>query len=114
MPAAKTRKVAKKKPRSVLDGFPVKAALVVVGVVGLTALGILLFGPRRFRDEIVGPLRAVTYTPLAAAVAPQAERVWDETRRWRDRVGRILESVNTDEVREMVGERLKQWVERLR
>jgi hypothetical protein len=83
-------------------------------VIGLAALGIALFGPRRFRDEIIKPIGALTYEPLAAAVAPQADRAWAETRAWRDRVGRILESINTADVRDQVAARLANWVERFR
>jgi hypothetical protein len=127
MPPTKSRKAAKKAPsraaastrgaqrsRSIVGGFPIRTAFVVVGVLGLAALGISLFGPRRFRDEVIRPIGAATYVPLAAAVAPQADRVWEETRAWRDRVGRILESINTEEVRELVAGRLSQWIERFR
>jgi hypothetical protein len=101
-------------PRSSLTAFPLRAAFVVVGVVGLAALGIALLGPRRIRDEIIRPIAEVTYAPVAAAVGPQADRAWAETRAWRDRVGRILDSINTSEVREMVASRLAQWIERFR
>lgn len=93
---------------------PLRAAFVVVGVVGLAALGVALFGPRRIRDEIIRPISSATYMPIAAAVAPQADRVWAETRAWRDRVGRVLDSVNTSEVRELVADRLAQWIDRIR
>jgi hypothetical protein len=124
MAARKTRKSAKRvsakdavAPRSsrlIADALPLRTIFVVVGVVGLAALGVALFGPRRFRDEIVRPISAATFVPLAAAVTPQADRVWAETRPWRDRVARILASINTDEVRERVAEQLKEWVDRFR
>lgn len=127
MPPKKTAKVAPRraskaatsgrraeKARSLVDGFPIRTAFVVVGVLGLAAIGISLFGPRRFRDEVIRPIGAATYVPIAAAVAPQADRVWEETRAWRDRVGRILESINTEEVRELVARRLSQWIDRFR
>jgi hypothetical protein len=99
---------------SLLAEFPVRTLFVVAGVIGLAALGIALFGPRRFRDEIIKPIGALTYEPLAAAVAPQADRAWAETRAWRDRVGRILESINTADVRDQVAARLANWVDRFR
>jgi hypothetical protein len=99
---------------SLLAEFPVRTLFVAAGVIGLAALGIALFGPRRFRDEIIKPIGALTYEPLAAAVAPQADRAWAETRAWRDRVGRILESINTADVRDQVAARLANWVERFR
>ena len=65
-------------------------------------------------EEIVRPLSAATFVPIAAAVAPQADRMWEETRPWRDRVARILASINTDEVREHLAEQLKDWIDRFR
>ena len=118
MAAVRARKTARKTPaRSAISAFlrsPLRTAFVVVGVVGLAALGVALFGPRRFRDDVIRPITSATYVPIAAAVAPQADRVWAETRAWRDRVGRILESINTSEVRDLVAGRLAQWVERFR
>ena len=104
----------RKAPRSLIDTLPIRTIAVVVGVAGLAAVGIALFGTRRFQDEIVGPLTAATLVPLSAAVAPQADRVWAETRPWRDHVGRMLSSINTEEVREAIAERLSHWLDRFR
>ena len=118
MAAVKAHKTARKTParstRSMLARFPLRTAFVVVGVVGLAALGVALLGPRRLRDDVIRPISSATYVQIAAAVAPQADRVWAETRAWRDRVGRILESINTAEVRDLVAGRLAQWIERFR
>ena len=115
MPAAKTRKTTKRTAtRSRSSASPLRMAFVVVGVVGLAALGVALLGPRRFRDEVIRPISSAAYVPIAAAVAPQADRVWADTRAWRDRVGGILESINTAEVRDLVAARLAQWIERFR
>lgn len=110
--AARSR--SKKAPRSLIQALPIRTIFVVAGMAGLAALAVAAFGSRRFRDEIVRPIGAATYVPLAAAVAPQADRVWAETRPWRDHVARIFTSINTDEVREMVAERLTHWVDRFR
>src|SRR5471032_751143 len=119
MPTRKARKsvrtassrgaVTNRRKHGLLDALPIRTVFVVVGVVGLAALGVALFGPRRFRDEIIRPISAATFVPLTAAVSPQADRVWAETRHWRDRVGRVLASINTDEVREHLAEQLKDW-----
>ena len=118
MAAVRVRKTARKTPAkgaiSPLARFPLRTAFVVVGVVGLASLGVALFGPRRLRDDFIRPITSATYVPIAAAVAPQADRVWAETRAWRDRVGHILESINTAEVRDLVAGRLAQWIERFR
>ena len=100
-------------PKSLFAAAPVRTIAIVIGVAGLAALGIALFGPRRFRDEVVHPLSAATLLPLAAAVAPQADRVWAETRPWRNQVARVLSSINTEEVRDLIAQRLSKWVERL-
>ncbi|MBL6936416.1 MAG: hypothetical protein ISS15_12820 [Alphaproteobacteria bacterium] len=101
-------------PPSLLRSPGFKIGLVVVGITGLAALGVALFGARRFNDEILKPVSAATLLPLAAAAAPQAERAWAETRPWRDYVARVLSSVNTAEVREQVAERLAHWIDRFR
>ncbi|HJW40432.1 MAG TPA: hypothetical protein VJ476_04285 [Rhizomicrobium sp.] len=100
--------------KSWLDGVPVRSIAVMVGVAGLAALVVSLLGPRRLRDDFVRPISAATLMPLAAAVGPQADQVWAQTRPWRDRVGRILSSINTDEVRDLIAERLSNWVDRIR
>ncbi|HXC54023.1 MAG TPA: hypothetical protein VNU97_01890 [Rhizomicrobium sp.] len=104
----------RKAPRSLLSALPVRTMIVVAGIAGLAALGVALLGTRRFQDEIVTPLRAATLVPLAAAVAPQADRAWAETRHWRDQVSRVLSSINTAEVREQIADRLSHWLERFR
>ncbi len=104
----------KKMAPSLFDSPVVRTALIVAGVAGLATLGIALFGPRRFNDEILKPIGAATLVPLAAAATPQAERAWAETRPWRDYVARVLTSVNTAEVREHLAERLTQWIDRFR
>jgi hypothetical protein len=101
-------------PPSLLRSPAFRIGLVVVGITGLAALGVALFGTRRFNDEVLRPISAATLLPLAAAAAPQAERAWAETRPWRNYVARVLNSVNTAEVREQVAERLSQWIDRFR
>ncbi len=101
-------------PKSLFDAVPVRTIAIVVGVAGLAALGVALFGPRRFRDEFVRPISAATLVPLSAAVGPQADKVWAETRPWRNHVAHVLSSINTGEVRDLIAERLSQWVDRVR
>jgi hypothetical protein len=115
-PLARTKAPARRKmaPPSSAALLPWRTIAVVIGIAGLAALGSALLGSRRFRDEVARPLSAATLLPLAAAVAPQADRVWAETRPWRDYVGRVLASINTEDVREAVAERLSHWIERFR
>ena len=101
-------------PRSLLQSAPVRAIAITVGIAGLAVLAVALIGPRRLRDDIVRPISAATLVPLAAAVGPQADRVWAETRPWRNQVARVLSSINTEEVRELIAQRLTQWIDRIR
>ncbi|MEI9993562.1 MAG: hypothetical protein WDM91_03120 [Rhizomicrobium sp.] len=95
----------KRASRSLLSGLPVRSIAVLVGVAGLAALGIALANSRRLREDV--------WQPLQSAVEPQADRVWAETRPWRDHVSRVLSSINADEVRDAIAQRLSQWVDRL-
>jgi len=101
-------------PRTLLQSVPIRTLAITVGVAGLAALAIALVGPRRLRDDFVRPISAAALVPLAAAVSPQADRVWAETRPWRDQVARVLSSVNTEEVRDLIAQRLTQWIDRFR
>jgi hypothetical protein len=104
--AAPTRR----KKAALLDILPIRTIAVVAGVAGLAALGVALFGPRRLRDEVLIPFSNAT----TAAIAPQADRVWAETQPWREHVARLLSSINTEEVRVALADRLSHWVERFR
>jgi len=112
--ARKVRTPAKMVPRSALDSPLVRTAAIAVGIVGLAALAVALAGPRRVRDELLAPMSNATWVPLTAAVTPQAERAWAETRPWRDRLSNILASINTDEVRGLLADRLSHWFDRIR
>ena len=92
----------------------VRTAIVVAGVAGLAALAVAILGQRRVREDFVRRLESVSWEPVTSAIAPQADRIWAETRPWRDQVTRLLSTINTDEVRELVARRLSQWMERLR
>ena len=99
---------------ALVDTPAVRIGLVVAGVAGLAALGFALFSQRRANDDLVRRLSAATLVPLTSAVTPQAERVWAQTQPWRDRVSRIVASIDTDEVRAAIADRLTQWIQRIR
>ena len=95
--------------RKVAAPFPWRVLFVVAGVAGLTALGAAAMGSRRIREGYVKP----AFAPLAAAV-PQADRVWEETRPWRNQMTRALASITTSDVREQLVGQLSRWIDRLR
>lgn len=112
-PRGGTSPKAKTAASSWFGGHPVLAVGAVVGFVGLAALAATVLSSRRLREEYVRPFSEAALIPLAAA-GPQTDRLWAQTRPWRDHVSRILASVNTEEVRDVIAARLSQWVERLR
>jgi len=100
--------------RKVAAPFPWRVLFVVAGVAGLAALGAAAMGSRRIREEYVKPMGKAALVPLAAAVAPQADRVWEETRPWRNQMARAFASINTSDVRDQVASQLSRWIYRLR
>ncbi len=100
--------------RKVAAPFPWRVLFVVAGVAGLAALGAAAMGSRRIREEYVKPMGKAALVPLAAAVAPQADRVWEETRPWRNQMARAFASINTSDVRDQVASQLSRWIDRLR
>ena len=110
-PLARTTAVRRRK---IAAPFPWRVLFVVAGVAGLAALGAAAMGSRRIREEYVKPIGAAALAPLTAAVAPQADRVWEETRPWRNQMARAFASINTSDVREQVVGQLSRWIDRLR
>ena len=77
--------------------------LAGVGVAGLAGLAVAAFGPRRFGNEIVLPLR----DKASAALAPQAEKLWEEFQE-------TLETVKSEAVRARLLRGLHAWLARFR
>jgi hypothetical protein len=100
--------------RKVAAPFPWRVLFVVAGVAGLAALGTAAMSSRRIREGYVMPMGKAALVPLAAAVAPQADRVWEETRPWRNQMARAFASINTSDVRDQVASQLSRWIDRLR
>src|ERR1700761_4363699 len=110
-PLARTTAVRRRK---VAAPFPWRVLFVVAGVAGLAALGTAAMGSRRIREGYVKPIGKAAFLPLAAAVAPQADRIWEETQPWRNQMARAFASINTSEVRDQVASQLSRWIDRLR
>lgn len=51
-------------------GTPAKAVLIAAGTLGLAAVAVAIIGPRRLQREVLPSLQK--------AVAPQAEKLWEQ------------------------------------
>ena len=79
-----------------------KAAYIAVGAVGLAALAIAIFGPKRFQRVVVQPVRA--------AVSDQAERLWSEARPLRAQIGGLIERAASEANREKLISSFQSWI----
>ena len=77
-----------------------KIAYVTIGTLGLTALGIAIFGPKRFQRELL--------QPAGRAVGNQADRIWTESRPLRDQLGTLIEQAGSS--REKLVRSLQSWI----
>jgi NAD/NADP transhydrogenase alpha subunit len=79
-----------------------RAVYIAVGAVGLAALGVAIFGPKRFNRQIVQPVRT--------AVGDQAERMWTESRGLRDQLAGVIDRVQSESGREKLVKSFQSWV----
>jgi hypothetical protein len=61
---------------------PAKAAYVAIGTMGLAALAVAILGPKRLERDVLKPLQK--------AVAPQAEKLWDQARPAREQIAGLF------------------------
>jgi NAD/NADP transhydrogenase alpha subunit len=79
-----------------------KGAYIAVGVAGLAALGIAIFGPRRFRRVVVDPVRD--------AVSDQAERLWSEAQPLRAELAELIRRTASQSGRENFVRNFQSWI----
>ena len=79
-----------------------KAVYVGIAAVGLTALAIAIFGPKRFQRVVVQPVRS--------AVADQAERLWSEARPLRAELTDLIARAASAETREKLVRSFQSWI----
>ena len=79
-----------------------RAAYVGVAAVGLAALAIAIFGPRRFQREVVQPVRS--------AVADQTERLWNEAQPLRAQLASLMARAASAETREKLVRSFQSWI----
>jgi hypothetical protein len=75
---------------------------IAVGAAGLAAVGIALFGPKRFNRQIVQPVRM--------AVGDQAERIWRESRGLREQLAGMISRAQSESGREKLVKNFQSWV----
>ena len=66
------------------------------------SLAIAIFGPRRFQQEIVRPVRT--------AVSDQAEKLWSEARPLRAQLGSLIERAASETGREKLIRNFQSWI----
>jgi hypothetical protein len=79
-----------------------RAAYVGVAAVGLTALVIAIFGPKRFQQVVVQPVRS--------AVADQTERLWAEARPLRSQLSHLMARATTESGRQKLVQSFQSWI----
>ena len=79
-----------------------RAAYVGVAAVGLTALAIAIFGPKRFQQVVVQPVRS--------AVADQTERLWAEARPLRSQLSELMARTTTERGRQKLVQSFQSWI----
>ena len=79
-----------------------KTIYVAVASVGLAALAIAIFGPRRLLRMVVQPVRA--------SVSEQAERLWSEAQPLRSQLGSLIERTASEAGREKLIRSFQSWI----
>ena len=79
-----------------------RAVFVGVGTVGLAALGIALFGPKRFNSQIVQSVRQ--------AMGEQAERLWDDSKPLREEIGKLMGRAQNEASRADLVRSFQSWI----
>ena len=78
-----------------------RAAIVLVGIVGLVALAVAIVGPKRIRRDVLEPVRD--------AVEPRVEKAWANTRPLRDQIGALLEKTSPERRKTLVPD-FQSWI----
>ena len=74
----------------------------VVGTIGLAALAIAIFGPKRFQREILSPAQS--------KISDQASQLWADARPVREQIGRMFDGVKSQSGREKLAKSFQSWI----
>ena len=83
-------------------GRAARTLYVTVGTLGLAALAVAAFGPKRFKRQVLEPVRQ--------AVGEQAERLWSDSRPLRDEIGKLFERAQSESGREKLARNFQSWI----
>ena len=101
--ATRARRPARSKKLARAAASPAaKAAYIAMASAGLAALAIAIFGPRRFQQEIVQPMRT--------GMSDQAEKLWREARPLRRQIGGLIGQVADEGGREKLVRSFQSWI----
>lgn len=79
-----------------------KAVYIAMASAGLAALAIGIFGPRRFQQEIVEPIRT--------SMSDQAEKLWRDARPLRRQIGGLIGQAADEAGREKLVRSFQSWI----
>src|SRR5476649_2413631 len=79
-----------------------KTAYAVIGTMGLAALAIAIFGPRRFQREILAPVQS--------RVSDQASQLWADSQGLRQQIGDFFGRVQNQASREKLARGFQSWI----
>ena len=81
---------------------PARAAYAIVGTIGLAALAAAILGPKR--------LERTVFKPLQQAVAPQAEKLWEQSSPLRAQLAGLFRRAGDE--REKLARDFQSWIGR--
>ncbi len=73
-----------------------------MGAVGLAALAIAIFGPRRFQRVVIQPVQS--------AVSDQAEKLWSEAQPLRTQLSGLIQRATSEAGREKLVRSFQSWI----
>ena len=79
-----------------------KTTYAVVGTIGLAALAIAIFGPKRFQKQVL--------TPVQNKVSDQASQLWNDSKPLREQMSKLFERAQSNASREKLVKSFQGWV----
>jgi hypothetical protein len=83
-------------------GPAAKTTYVAVGTVGLAALAIAIFGPKRFQREIL--------VPAQNRISDQTSELWTDSGPLREQIGRLFDRAGSQSGREKLARSFQSWI----